>query len=58
MNIERRIKAFSKLGRFLKVVADSDITVYDKSLKISDYNEFRKLIKNSYLKNDWFTGRM
>ena len=50
MDIEQRIKAFSRLGNFLKAcITENEISLYDNSLTISDYNIFRDLLKNEYL---------
>ena len=55
MNIEQRIKAFSRLGRFLNAISDeNNISDYDNSLTNYDYNDFRYLIKNICLRNGWF----
>ena len=57
MNITQRIKAFSRLGSFLKATTCNDnYYAQDNSLSDADYDEFKKLIQNIHLKNPWFTA--
>jgi hypothetical protein len=56
MNNEQIIKALAKLGNFLKAATDNnEISDYNNFLTNSDYNNFRILLKNISLKNEWFT---
>src|SRR5437016_5641925 len=55
MTLEKRIKAFVTLGKFLKQFSEQAERQADNVLNKLFYNEFNELIQTLHFHNGWFT---
>lgn len=55
MTLEKRVKVFVKLGKFLKQFSEQTERQVDNELNKAFYNDLNELIKTVHFHNGWFT---